>query len=384
MLVALSLGDEIASRSRVGPDFGVYHTAALRFLAGEPLYRLSDGHLCFKYSPAAAALFSPLAILPGRPAQVLFNVASALSLLAFLRFAAGMPGAPRTAWAVTAGALYAMPLYTLMFFFGQSDAILLALALGSERLAAKRPCLSGALWAVTILFKPPMAILAVVAAAYREWRRMAWAAAWAAALLVASLLRYGAWAGVAELAAWRDLLAATTPGLLCHSANQSAFALACSLGFDPARTAAFRAAVAALGGGVAVALAAALVRVGRRDPRTGRQLAFSSALFLAAFLSPLGWRVNLLAAVPLVHVALGLAHGARRAWLRVACAGVLATRIAVGLLAGSALLQGGPAYALAMGRFWGLGALAIALLATSGAALEGSGGEADRAALTAS
>ena len=64
---------------------------------------------------------------------------TAWSLIAFLRFAASVPGAPRTAWAVTAGVLYAMPLYTLMFFFGQSDAILLALALASERLAAFIP-----------------------------------------------------------------------------------------------------------------------------------------------------------------------------------------------------------------------------------------------------
>ena len=370
VLVALSLGDEIISRSRMGPDFGVYYTAAVRFLAGEPLYRLSDGHLCFKYSPAAAALLSPFAALPGRSAQVVFNVASALSLLVFMRFAASMPGAPRTAWGVTAGALYAMPLYTLMFFFGQSDAILLALAMASETQAERRPWLSGALWAITILFKPPMAILLAVAIAYRQWKRVAWAAVWLVALLAGSILRYGIHVGVDQLAAWRRLLATTTPPLLCDSPNQSAYAVACTLGLDPANAVSFYAGVAVVGGGAALALAAAVARIARRDRWSGRLLAFSTAVYLAAFLSPLGWRVNLLAALPLVHVVLGLARDASRPWLRVACTGVVAIRIGVGLLSGSALLRGRPAYALAMGRFWGLAALAIALLAAWGAAIE--------------
>ena len=46
-------------------------------------------------------------------------------------------------------------------------------------------------------------------------------------------------------------------------------------------------------------------------------------------------------------------------------------------------MQGGPSYGLAVARFWGLGALAIALLATCGTALE-CGGAAERAALTRS
>src|SRR6266496_2350586 len=95
IFVLAALADEIVSRSRVGPDFAVFHRAAARFVAGEPLYRLSDGHFCFKYAPAAAALLSPLAALPARAAEIAFNAASAVALLAFMRFAAGGPRAAR-------------------------------------------------------------------------------------------------------------------------------------------------------------------------------------------------------------------------------------------------------------------------------------------------
>lgn len=378
LLVAFSVGDEILSRSRVGPDFAVFHRAAGRFLAGEPLYRLSDGHFCFKYSPAAAALLAPLGALPARTAQNLFSVASAVALVAFLRFAARMPGAPRKAWAVAAGVLYALPLYTHMFFLGQSDALLLALAVASESVAQRRPALSGALWAVTVLFKPPMAILGLVAAASREWRRLAWAGATTAALLAASLLRYGPSSALAQLGAWRGLLAATTPGLLCDIQNQSAYALACSLGGDPAHGRTFYMIVAVVGGGAAIALGAAVALCARRDATRTRPIAFASALYLAALLSPLGWRVNLLAALPLVHVALGLACHAPARWLRAACGAAVSARIVLGLASGNPLLSGTPA--LAAARFWGLSALVIALLATWGVALAATPGGASRVA----
>ncbi len=40
-------------------DFVVPHTAAVRFVAHEPLYRPDDGHYQYKYFPAFAALMVP-------------------------------------------------------------------------------------------------------------------------------------------------------------------------------------------------------------------------------------------------------------------------------------------------------------------------------------
>ncbi len=367
------LADELLSRTRVGPDFGVYHRAAVRFVAGEPLYRLSDGHLCFKYSPAAAALLAPLAALPARPAQMVFSLLSAASLLLWIRWASRFPAGGEGPLVGLSAALFLMPLYTLLFFLGQVDAILLALVLASEVQAERRPWLSGALWAVALLFKPPMIILLVTAVLFGQWRRIASAAASTAALLGGALLRYGSEAGWAELRGWRALLATTTPPILCDRANQSVFAVACTYlggGDQPSGTALW---AVALGGTTAAALAVPTWRVLRADPRRGRPLAFAVALYLAAFLSPLGWRVNLLALLPLLYLLAGVAQRASTAWLR-------ALALAVGLLwiAGANLMSDGiighPRVAALEGlRFAGLSGLAIALVATWGAAAVGGG-----------
>ncbi len=368
-------GDDLVSRTRVGVDFEVYYRAAVRFVAGEPLYQLADGKMCWKYSPAAAALLTPFTMLPARVGNVFYNLGSAAALVFYFRFGASLPRADRGLAGNLAATFYAMPLYVLLFFFGQSDALLLALAVLSERDAERRPWRSGLLWAVALLFKPPMLILGVLAIAGRQWRRIAWAAGFSSALLSVGLARYGLTAGIAELGAWRHLLATTTPPLICPGDNQSVFGVVCGWIATPERPLAFRAGVALLGGSAVLALAIPLVRIARRDADAARALALAAALHMAAFLSPLGWRVNLLAAVPFAYVLAGLARTARRVALRAAAAGVLGVMLVIGNLTEAALGRT-VIGALLDGRFWGLGVLGMALVATWGVAVDGTGSRA--------
>jgi hypothetical protein len=65
VVLALGLIVEAAAKKLPMNDFRVYHTAGLRLLGGENLYRpLEDGFYCFKYSPVAAMFFVPLSLLP--------------------------------------------------------------------------------------------------------------------------------------------------------------------------------------------------------------------------------------------------------------------------------------------------------------------------------
>jgi arabinofuranan 3-O-arabinosyltransferase len=365
VFVLAALADDVLSRTRVGPDFEVYHRAAVRFLAGEPLYRLAVGHMCWKYSPAAAAVLAPLGLLPARAAQIAFNVASAAALLAWFRWAARRPWADAGAFGQLAATLCAMPSYTLLFFFGQADALLLALALGSELCAEERPALSGLLWAVAVLFKPPLLLLGVVAALSREGRRIGWAALAGLSLSALAALPYGLAGGLAEVRAWRELLAATTPPLLCHPANQGAFGIACRWAGLPGSPA-FAVALAALGAGSAAALGAAAWRAWRRDAAAGRALAFAGAVYLAALLSPLGWTVNLLAAVPFAFAASALVRRGRGA-ARLVSAAALAAAAGSNLVA-DRLIGHDAAQALIVGRYRGLSALALVIAAAAGAA----------------
>ena len=61
-------------------DFGVCYQAGKRILRGENLYRVSDGHLQYKYSPASALFFAALSILPYEVAKFVWY----LSELVFL------------------------------------------------------------------------------------------------------------------------------------------------------------------------------------------------------------------------------------------------------------------------------------------------------------
>ena len=58
-------------------DFGVYQTAALRALAGEPLYRADDGFYQYKYWPVFAVAMAPFAFVPHELAKLLWFALSA-------------------------------------------------------------------------------------------------------------------------------------------------------------------------------------------------------------------------------------------------------------------------------------------------------------------
>jgi hypothetical protein len=65
----------------------------------------------------------------------------------------------------------------------------------------------------------------------------------------------------------------------------------------------------AVGGVVAAPMLLAALAIARRDRTAGFRAGLESALYLSAFLSPLGWRTNLVAAAPLLY---RLVQAARR------------------------------------------------------------------------
>src|SRR5262245_35826766 len=75
----------VAARSKRDlTDFNVYLIAAERVLAGEPLYRDTDGFYQFKYLPAFALFVSPLTWLPAEAAKVLWFAAMFGLVLVFV------------------------------------------------------------------------------------------------------------------------------------------------------------------------------------------------------------------------------------------------------------------------------------------------------------
>ncbi|GAI15408.1 unnamed protein product, partial [marine sediment metagenome] len=53
-------------------DFGVCYQGGERIINGETLYRVSDGHLQYKYSPASAVFFSLFTLFPYEVAKYIW------------------------------------------------------------------------------------------------------------------------------------------------------------------------------------------------------------------------------------------------------------------------------------------------------------------------
>jgi hypothetical protein len=346
-----------------GVDFPVFYRAGARLLRGEPLYR--DEAMPFKYAPAVAFFFAPLSALPEKVARFIWLVISAAAVVRYLQLSARLTRSSRPGTHLIVLVL-SLPFIQVMFSWGQCDALLLLLMLQSVLWGERRAITSGGLWALACLFKLPYLVFLGVATALRHWRRTAWLALGLIVGMSLSALRYGVRMNVVQIVAWRDVLRATTASRYCDPTNQSVFAIACTYWAHPSSGPHFLAAVFALAAAVLVFYMAATVVTWKRDADRGRILAIALSFHLAAFLSPLGWRANLLGAVPVIYLLLATS-GTRALWTRsVSVLGLLAiSTVWLGYeIVGADLFR-----QLLLARYLGIGALIAALSAAAGQAM---------------
>ncbi|WP_103341072.1 glycosyltransferase 87 family protein [Amycolatopsis sp. CA-126428] len=123
----------------LGADSAVYRAGALTLLHGDPLYTrdvltaLPDWvRLPFTYTPAAAPLFLPLALVPSGLVWGVIAVLSVVGLMVVITVVSSSPGgAPllgRSRWALPAGTAIALALEPVWktLFLGQINLILMA------------------------------------------------------------------------------------------------------------------------------------------------------------------------------------------------------------------------------------------------------------------
>jgi len=331
-------------------DFQVFHTAGVRALHGESLYRAEDGRFPFKYAPVVGLLLAPVGALPLRVAKVAWVLASALAVFLFLRESARLATPAPTRLMHLLVLLLLWPYVWHLFSLGQIDGFLLAAIAVSERLASRRPVLSGLLWALAVLTKPPYLVFLAVALLMRQWPRLLAFAGWLVALTLAGLPLWG----VQALSSWWALLGQSTPDLLCSPQNQSLWAVACR--YAPSGLPATLATVA-LG---TLALAAVALFAAWRAPAEARATHTSAALAATALVSPLGWWTNFIALGPLVYGLLGSVDTARTRWRRHLAAGVLLGMAAVAVLTAELISRDGFVWWLRQ-KHYGLVGLACAL-----------------------
>jgi hypothetical protein len=282
-----------------GVDLRVYILAANRFWTHIPLYQDADGPMPFKYSPAAAWLFSPMLFVPPRLALPLWNIASVLCLGRTARaLGAFAPGAFKAQGPAFALALLALagPFYCEINY-GQVDLLMLALLVGSTVLAA-RPTVAGLCLAVAIVLKPPALLFVLLLLIERRWRTLLATTAWQLLLWAPVLLLDGLHGTLVEMRAWGALVArTTTPWAMGHN-PQGWPTLLLSVVLPPETAPSDHALL--LAQTIAMALFFAVMAIARPAP----PLRLAAACLGTSLLSPLCWRANLVMALPLVWAAL--------------------------------------------------------------------------------
>ena len=287
-----------------GGDFHVFWLAGRRTLDGVFPYQAADGLYPFKYAPPVALLLAPLGLLPERLANGLWLVLSAVGLYRLVGWSQATLGGGPDARSECLLLLAQLPFVTHLLGLGQSDALLLWLMVESELRRRRTPLVSGVLWAIACLFKPPFLVFLALVAWRRERRRSLGLLAGLIGSFAVLAVVFGPAGAMTQLGAWRSLLASSTPAALCGAQNQSVVALVCSLTSlgpgDPGFLSAVGLAAAVLLTG-SVAAVVWLVRRSRPEAERTSRLALTS---WAQGVEPRrssprsGWRAGLLALAP--------------------------------------------------------------------------------------
>jgi Glycosyltransferase family 87 len=289
--------------TRKSGDFDVFYLAAKNAVAAKPLYADYPPFTPYRYAPTFAVLIAPVGVFPRPVAGLVWNIVSALALTSFFTWSARRFGRDPPFTSQLAVFALVLPFTVHCLRLGQTEAILLWLAARSEELAERRPVLSGASWAVAALTKPPFLVLGAPALFARQWSRIGWFLVFAILGLLVPIVFYGLTGTLTLDLAWFRHLESASTIALCSRENQSAWAIACTYLATPPGPA-YTASVALLGGGSALMGSVAAAVVWKRDPEQGRLVAIALALWLASFLSPLGWRTGLIGTMPALHLLL--------------------------------------------------------------------------------
>ena len=279
-------------------DFEVYHTAAIRAVDAEPLYRADDGHYQFKYLPAFALAMAPFAGLSPQVAKPLWFGLSVALLWLFVSWSIeGLPARRRSTTALAWLTILLMAkFYAHELNLGQTN-ILLGAILVSAVLALQRgrPSMAGALVGLGVFVKPYAAILLPWLLPGAGLPGVIAAAAVIGIGLLLPMVVYGWQGNLDQLLGWYHTVTDTTaPNLLLPENVSLATMWAKWIGVGPLATGL---AVATILAGLAV-VAWATWR--RRQVAAPAYLEFGLLMLLVPLISPQGWDYVLLLATPAV------------------------------------------------------------------------------------
>ncbi len=302
---AVLAGAYILHVGRDMSDFGVCYQGGERIMQRETLYREADGHLQYKYSPASALFFAPLALFSFGTAKVIWYVLEFAFLAGIFFFsfrvlpAGGERAAPIFAWTF----LVELKFLAREIELGQVNLFILFLLTSMlYLLLRKKQTSAGWLWGASLFFKPYALVFLPYFLIKRKFRVIS---AGLAVVLVGLMLPstvYGIRGNLIVLREWPATLSKSTSGLLASYDNAS-------LAGFLLKTFPFLSKQAAIAVLLTTFLALGLtvlwmIKKGRepKKPQNSEALESAFLLVLIPLFSPLGWNYNYLYSIPAIMI----------------------------------------------------------------------------------
>lgn len=208
-------------------DFGVCYKNGRRILDGETLYRVSDGHLQFKYAPVSALFYAPLALLPWEVAKIIWFYLELILLFAVLWISTKLlPSPPRGPVLV----LLPATLVLLKFIgreleLGQVNILILFFLTSMiAEVIRRKDAMAGVLWGISLFFKPYALVFLPYFILKKRFKIVLVGAAVVLAGLVLPALNFGLQGNWVVLRDWISTLSRSTPELMAAGDTSSLYA----------------------------------------------------------------------------------------------------------------------------------------------------------------
>ncbi len=213
-------------------DFEVNYKAGHRLAMGETLYRTSDSHWQFKYSPFSAFLYLPLSFLPLPVAKALWYILILASMGCILVLTTGMASSlsSLSPFGPALLAVFVLAKYLLRELqLGQINALITAiltvmiwlLVRDEPASSRRRAWLAGLLWGLATALKPYAVIFLPYFALKKKGRLLAAGFLTIAATLLVPAGFYGFRGCFNVIGEWGSTLARSTPILYASQDNIS-------------------------------------------------------------------------------------------------------------------------------------------------------------------
>ena len=308
-------------------DFAVPRTAAVRFLAHEPLYRTDDGHYQYKYLPAFAQLMVPFTWVSKPVGEVIWFALTVAMAAAFVWLSLIALPDRRLSSKVL---VWLTVLLTGKFFvkelaFGQFNLPVGLLMLGAVIAVQRgRGLTAGAAIAAGVFVKPYTLVLVPWLVRTSGWRPFAPFTLVMAAGLILPAFAYGWDGNVTLLHEWyRTVTDTTAPNLL--GADNISFVSMWAKWIGPGPLAG----ALALGSAVTAMAAGGAVMLWRRQVAEPNYLEVAYFCVLIPLLSPQGWDYTLVIAMPAFVLLVDRWRELSPAWRAIAATGIFFTSFTI-------------------------------------------------------